>query len=109
MAIRLPAQATVVVSRQAVYAATTVSTGFDGGSGALIAAGIAGLLVIAGFALKSGEFGSRKKKSELEKKIDFVKKTIWPPNVMPTEQIPREGGVFVRFYRLVRARCEIND
>jgi len=67
-------QATVVVSRQAVYAATTVSTGFDGGSGALIAAGIAGLLVIAGFALKSGEFGSRKKKSELEKKIDFDEK-----------------------------------
>jgi uncharacterized repeat protein (TIGR01451 family) len=67
------AEATVNVSRQAVYAATTVSTGFDSNAGIAIAAGLLGLLLAAGYALKSNNVTSRVEVSELDKKIAYIK------------------------------------
>jgi hypothetical protein len=70
-------EAMVTVSKTAVYAATTVSTGFDGGSAAAVIAGLAGMLLIAAYTLRDkigAMMGKRNRATELEKKIDFVKK-----------------------------------
>ena len=70
-------QATVNVYRQAVQGATTVSTGFGGSAAAAMVIGLIGMLLVAGFTLRDkikAIFTKRDRATELQKKIDYVKK-----------------------------------